>query len=73
MTSALDPHAYEEKWQAAWEDDALYEASEDPSKTKKYDCRRLWNWVIVNLHTWIIGDDLRQINTISDIIQGVLS
>ena len=31
-----DPHAIEEKWQAAWDAEGLYSVTEDPDKPKKY-------------------------------------
>ena len=36
MVSKYDPHAFEEKWQSAWDAEGLHRVAEDPSKPKKY-------------------------------------
>jgi valyl-tRNA synthetase len=50
MEPRYDPHGVEERWQRTWEDEGLYDAEPDPSRTPYVDCHPPPN-VTGRLHT----------------------
>ena len=50
MEPRYEPHGVEERWQRTWEEEGLYDAEPDPSRTPFVDCHPPQN-VTGRLHT----------------------